>query len=410
MTKLIQTLFVCAAGAYAQPARLTLQELEEMALRGNPSLPQAAAGVRSAEALRRQAGLYPNPVVGYTGEDINRGAVFNYGEHGIFVEQRFVTGGKLGIARRVAEQGIAQSEAERGAQRQRVVNAVRSLYYQALGEQRLLQVRKELAAIASRAVQTTRELQNVGQADRPDTLAIEVEAQRLELGLVTARNAWERTWRQLAAVTGNPELKPAELAGNIEDLPKLTFEDALARLLTESPELRIAETVTARSTLAVDQARRAVVPDVVVRAGAHYNKERLEVNNRAVGWQGSAEVGVELPIFNRNQGNVAAARAEAERARFAVERTRLDLRSRLAAAFREYQDAVAAAERYRTTMIPKAQEAYELYQRSFRQMAAAYPQVLIAQRNLFQIQEDYSQTLIGAWQRAVEIQGLLLHE
>ena len=41
-------------------------------------------------------------------------------------------------------------------------------------------------------------------------------------------------------------------------------------------------------------------------------------------------------------------------------------------------------------------------------MAAAYPQVLIAQRNLFQLQEDYVTALVAAWQRAVEIQGLLL--
>jgi cobalt-zinc-cadmium efflux system outer membrane protein len=43
-------------------------------------------------------------------------------------------------------------------------------------------------------------------------------------------------------------------------------------------------------------------------------------------------------------------------------------------------------------------------------MAAAYPQVIIAQRNLFQLQEDYISTLVSAWQRAVEIQGLLLTE
>jgi cobalt-zinc-cadmium efflux system outer membrane protein len=387
---------------------ITLAELENMALRAHPSIEQANAGVRSAQALRRQAGFYPNPTVGYSGEDINRGSVFNYGEHGVFVEQRIVTGGKLGIARKIAEQNIAQSEAERGAQRQRILNTVRSLYYQALGEQRLLQVRTELAAIARRTVQTTRELQNIGQADRPDLLAVDIEAQRLELGLVTGKNALDRTWRQLAAATGNPALQPTTLEGNIEELPKIAFDDALAKLLAESPELKIAETATARSTIGVDQARRAVVPDLVARVGAHYNRERLEVNNRQVGWQASAEIGVELPIFNRNQGNIAAARADAERARFAVERTRLNLRSRLAAAFREYQDAVAAAERYRAEMIPKAQEAYELYQRNFRQMATAYPNVLMTQRNLFQLQEDYAQTLVTAWQRAVEIQGLLL--
>ena len=391
-------------------APMRLEDLEQMALRRSPALQQAGASVRGAQALRQQAGRYPNPIIGYTGEDINRGSVFNYGEHGVFVEQRFVTGGKLGIARRLAEQNITQSEAERTAQRQRVLNIVRALYYQALGEQRLIQVRTQLAGIARRAVQTTSELANVGQADRPDLLAVDIEAQRLELGLVTARNAWERTWRQLAAATGNPELRPVPLEGSIEDLPKLTFDEALQTLLSESPELRIAEVATKRSELTVSQARAAVIPDLFVRSGIHYNRERLELNNRQVGWQVSAEVGMQIPIFNRNQGNISAARAEAERAGYAVERARLNLRSRLAAAFREYQDGVAAAERYRGQMLPKAQEAYDLYLRSFRQMAAAYPQVIIAQRNLFQLQEDYVSTLVSAWQRAVEIQGLLLTE
>ena len=41
-------------------------------------------------------------------------------------------------------------------------------------------------------------------------------------------------------------------------------------------------------------------------------------------------------------------------------------------------------------------------------MSAAYPQVLIAQRNWFQLQEDYVAVLVRAWQSAVEIQGLLV--
>ena len=91
-----------------------------------------------------------------------------------------------------------------------------------------------------------------------------------------------------------------------------------------------------------------------------------------------------------------------------MERTRLALRTRLAALYREYSDAKVAADRYRTAMIPRARQSYELYLSNFRQMAAAYPQALIAQRNLFQLQEDYVAALNVAWQRAVEMQGLLL--
>ena len=398
------------APATAAGPRLRLEDLEQMALRRNPSLAQANLAIRTAEALRRQAGLYPNPIVGYSADEVNRGTIFNYGEHGVFAEQRIVTAGKRGLQRRLAEQDITLAKAEAEAERYRVLNTLRSLFYQALGEQRLLNVRTQLAALARRAVQTTSELANVGQADRPDYFAVQIEAQRLELGLVQARNALHRTWRQLAAVTGNTQLQPTLLDGDLEALPKLDFEAELARIYEQSPQLRAVQVGTTRTELLIQQARAAVVPDVVARAGLHYNRERLELGNRPVGWQGSAEIGVQIPLFNRNQGNIAAARIEAERATLAVERERLELRSRLASAYREYQDSLAAIDRYRTEMIPSAQKAYGMYLNSFRQMAAAYPQVVISQRNLFQLQEDYVTTLVTAWQRVIEIQSLLLTE
>ena len=119
-------------------------------------------------------------------------------------------------------------------------------------------------------------------------------------------------------------------------------------------------------------------------------------------------MGFEIPFFNRNQGNVAAARANLDRAERDVQRVRLSLRMRMARVYKEYQDASITADRYRTQMIPRAQQAYDLYLNNFRQMAAAYPQVLIAQRNLFQLQQDYIDALVNAWRNAVEIEGLLL--
>jgi cobalt-zinc-cadmium efflux system outer membrane protein len=61
-------------------------------------------------------------------------------------------------------------------------------------------------------------------------------------------------------------------------------------------------------------------------------------------------------------------------------------------------------------MIPRAQQSYDLYLKSFQAMAASYPQVLIAQRNLFQLQEEYITTLVAAWQRSIEINGMLLSD
>ena len=119
---------------------------------------------------------------------------------------------------------------------------------------------------------------------------------------------------------------------------------------------------------------------------------------------------MQIPIFNRNQGAIAAAGAEAERARLQGSREKLALARRFAGVYKEYKDAVDAAARYRDSMIPAAREAYEMYVGNFANMAAPYPQVLTTQRNLFQLQEEYVTALMTAWRSAVEIEGLLVME
>ena len=127
-----------------------------------------------------------------------------YGEFGGAFQQRIVTGGKLRLSKQVAEKEQQVAETAASAQSQRILNAVRQLYYQALGDQFRLQVRTRLAELAAEASRITDELANVGQADQPDQLAATVEAERIELELVDARNRQERTWRQLGTLVNDP--------------------------------------------------------------------------------------------------------------------------------------------------------------------------------------------------------------
>ncbi len=47
---------------------MTIAQLEEMATRCNPTLVQAAARVQAARGQYIQVGLYPNPVIGISGQ------------------------------------------------------------------------------------------------------------------------------------------------------------------------------------------------------------------------------------------------------------------------------------------------------------------------------------------------------
>jgi cobalt-zinc-cadmium efflux system outer membrane protein len=397
----------------AQPAPiapLLLEDLERLALEHNPTIGQARADIAAAVGLAKQAGLYPNPVVSAVGEEISRGPIMRGGELGGGVQQRIVTAGKLGLNRKVAEHERAITEEAAKAQQQRVLNAVRTLYYQALSDQYRIRVRTNLSRLAAEAVRISKELENVGQADQPDLLAADVEAERIQLELIDAANRQDRTWQQLAAVINDPTLRPMPLMGDLENVPRLDAEQALANIIAESPELRAATIDVSRAETALVRAKKEPIPDVLLSGGLRYNRELLSNVglNRPVGIEGFFDVGVQIPIFNRNQGNIEAARARVDKARLEVERTKLSLRSRLAEVYREYITALTRADRYRHEVLPKAQKAYELYLNNFRQMAGAYPQALIAQRNLFQLEDAYVDSLKSIWQRSIEIRGLLL--
>src|ERR1700693_1201509 len=198
--------------------RITLEELQQMALQNNPTFAQSGANIQAAEAREKQSGLYPNPTVGYQGEEI-RGGSFRGGEQGFFVQQDIVLGGKLGLNRKIFDQELKQAQTEGEEQKLRVVTNVRISYIQALAAQQTLELRQNLSKLADDAVETSHQLANIGQADAPDVLESAVEAQQAQLAVTMAGQNQQRVWTALGAVVGNPRLPLMKLDGKLEDTP-----------------------------------------------------------------------------------------------------------------------------------------------------------------------------------------------
>jgi cobalt-zinc-cadmium efflux system outer membrane protein len=394
-----------------QAPPLTLERLETIALANNPTLRQASAEIEASRGRARQAGAFPNPVAGYTGEEISPGPVIRGGEHGFFVAQEIPLGGKLGRSREVFEQEALEAEALVELQRRRILTTVRVLFYQTLVAERRVAVNERLAQLAAEAVTVTAQLVNVGAADRPDALESEVEALRASLDLESARNRRFASWRQLAVAVGDPTLEPQLLAPNLETaIPELERAVALRDLMERSPELLAARARVERSRAAVSRAKRQTFPDLFLRGGLAYNRELLEVSGTSpapVGWEAALEAGISIPLFDRNQGGVAAGVAEQSRAELEVRRIELALESRFSEVFGRYLTALRSSETYQTEILPRAEEAHRLYLARYREMAASYPQVLIAQRSLFQLSGEYLEALDAAWRAALAVQGLL---
>ncbi|GAC1616970.1 MAG: TolC family protein [Candidatus Acidiferrum sp.] len=392
----------------SEPKTITLEELQQMALQHNPTFAQSAANIQAAEGRKKQSGLYPNPTIGYQGEQI-RGGSFHGGEQGFFVQQDIVLGGKLGLNRRIFDQELKQAEAEADEQKLRVVTNVRMSYIQALAAQQTLELRQNLGKLAEDAVETSHQLANVGQADAPDVLEAEVEAQQAQLAVLMAEQNQQRVWKALGAIVGNPRIPVMQLEGKLEDASPVNTDELVEKIVTESPAVRIAELGVKRTEAALARAKRETIPDLQLRGGIQQNGELLSgPGGKHVGLQGFADVGVRIPVFNHNQGTIAAAQAEEERAKREVDRVKLVLRERAASVVQNYTFSQTAVDRYKNQMIPRAQKTYDLYTKKYQEMAAAYPQVLIAQRTLMQLQVSYITALENFATSSLSLQSYLL--
>lgn len=394
----------------SQRLPMRLKDFEDLAMANNPTLRQANDLVRRSAAQARQAGLYPNPTVGYEGSEI-RGGSFAGGEEGVFVQQTIVLGGKLGLRRRVFEQQQQEDEAGTIEQRFRLLGDLDQRFYSALAAQEIVKLRQQLLKITLDAVETAHQLANAGQADAPDVLQAEVEADQAKVDYVAAQMNYIQLFNTLAATAGKPELPVAPLAGELDPWPAINPQQTIETIVRDSPSVKRAQEAVTRAEAQLRSARREVIPDLQLRAGIQQDNEPLNetaIPLNPVGVVGFASVGVNIPIFNRNQGNVAAAGSELDRAREEVTRVQLSLRRAAEPLLQTYLAEEVQANQYKSAMIPKAMRAYQMYLSDYGQMAASYPQVIISQRTWFQMQVSYVETLEHLWRAAIALRNFTL--
>ena len=386
---------------------MALAEFETLADANNPTLKQANALVRRSQEQARQAGLYPNPSVGYQGEEI-RGGSFGGGEQGGFVQQTIVLGGKLELRRNIYAEQKRSDQIGVQEQTYRVHGDIQQAFYDALTAQVTVKLRQRLLGIALDAVETVHQLANVGQADAPDILQTEVETEQAKVDYVTAQRQYLQAFRILATYVGKGDLPVCPLQGELETMPDLNAEQMADSIVADSPTVKRTQQDAAVAQARLKSAKRDAVPDLQLRAGEDYSFEQLENSHKAVGPQSFATAGINIPLWNRNQGNVEAAKAELERANQDVLREQLSLRQQAAPLAQSYEAAKFEAERYKTQLIPRAARAYDLYLKKYQNMAQAYPQVLVSQRTLFQLQISYVMALHDVWRSAIALKNFTL--
>lgn len=382
------------------PQALSLVDFESVALASNPAVSEAIARVQSARGQFVQVGLLPNPTFGYLGSEIGNDG--RGGQQGLYAGQEIVTSGKLRLARAVALREVQVAERVLAQAQLRVQTDVRMNFYEVLVAQRRVELTQGLATIGGQGVTATQSLLERKEVSQTELLQAKIEADSAAILVENAETARLGAWQRLTIVSGQPAMPLRRLAGDPTKLPPLiTQEQAMGRIMGESPELAAAYARVERARWAIGRARALAVPNVDLLGSVQFDNATQDTI-------AGAQIGMPIPVFNRNQGGIQQARAELVAAQQAAVRTELDLRNRLATTYQRYAMASQQVRRYSQSIVPNVKEALDNTTQGYRAGEFNFLQQLNAQRTYFQTNLAYLESLEQFWDSNRELEGLLL--
>ncbi len=370
--------------AAAKPT-ISVAELQMLAEQHNPTLKQLRSKIGAAKGDWVQAGLGRNPTVGYSGSEI--GDAGTAGKQGVVVEQEIVTGGKRKLDRKAASWEVDASRKRWEFQCLAIRNDVRARAYETLAARKIVDIEEKLEEIARKSVIVAETLDKAGEVSKIDLLQIRAKANETSVALQTAKNEELLAWKRVATMIGQPDWERQSIDDSLENVqPGVDKETAWYQLKECSPQLAVAKSEVQRLRAMLSRQYAGKTPDVTVSGGLVYDFAEKQT-------LGSVGIGIPLPLFDCNQGNIQKASAELAAAHRELERQTLVLYEQFAEVYTTIESRREQVDKYRTMILPDVREALELSLKGYEQREYDYMDVLNAQRLYLEAETQYVKAL-----------------
>ena len=331
---------------------LTLSDLQKIAFTNSPVLRQAASDIEASRGAAVQAGLYPNPTVGYqaTGAGPSGGPTY-----GVLLGQTIKTGGKQRLAQAAALMDLQNAELAYRRAETDLMAAVRTGFYTTLVAQESIRADRGLVELTDEVYRIMVDQLKGGIVATYEPFQLAVFSQQARALLVQARNSRQLAWKQLASTLGVPAMPPTAVSGNIHRAaPRLDFEKGLAHVLTQHTDVLTTASAIEKARYNLRLAQVTPYPDINVQAGLQTDATFPGPSRLLT----SVQVTVPVPLFDRNQGAIRQAQAALVRASEEPHRVRADLSARFSEAYRRYDENRVLLEMYRKGILPKQVQAF----------------------------------------------------
>jgi len=390
------------ASAAAAPA-LTLDAALDRALARSPRLSALAEEIGAREFAALQTGLPANPELSIEMENFAGSGEFSGtdgAETTLRLSQLLELGGKRGRRQEVGRLELELARREYDLARGEVLAETRERFLAVLVAQRRLALAEEQAGLAQRMAQAVTERIAAGKTAAIEQVRFRPLSAEARLRRDNARLELHAARIALAAAWGSDRVDFATAVDRLEEFPPLPHWPEIAARIEVSPELALRRDELRRADrlLALERADR--VPDLTVSLGA---RSIEETGDHAL----VAGLSLPLPLFDRNQGGVGAARARLAKAREEERATQSRLHVELAEAWHRVQAARSEVEMLRGEILPAAEEGYAAVAYGYQVGKFGLLEALDAERTLFETKSRYVDALTACHQAVSELERLL---
>ncbi len=385
-------------GGYNQSviaAGITLPQAIDSAVQGNKDLQAVRYNVEQARARLLQAGLPPNPRLDISGG--NDRLFNNQGEYtaGIGISQPFPVAGRIAHQKDVARVDVALALAEIRQAELKLAGDVAFRFYSLLALKRQIEARERLIDVDQKLVLVTRNRFKVAEVSELDVNTAQLELQRLaqERALLLSQRTTQLA--QLNQLLGRSATQPIELDDTLptsDPLPSLA--DLQRQALSLRPDLRFAllNADRAQANQALAHAQRW--EDWTVGVGLAQSRQVVD----GAPPQGSTRVlgvslSIPLPLWNRNQGNIAEAEANGTQAYARIEALKLSIGNEVASAYAEVEHLQQVLSVYQSNSLAVSARNVLLVQQGYDQGLVPISEVVLVQRQQGELNIAYLNAL-----------------
>lgn len=381
---------------------LSVERLVESAGSRRADLLAARQRLVIAQGRLLQAGLRPNPV--FTTEYGSPRFLGGESEYDFSagLSQSIELGGKRGKRRAVAELEVQQVRAEISAIERQIAVEIRRDYTKAIAAARQLDVVERLLAADAELVRITEARLNEGDVAPLDLNLVRVESGRLRIQRIEARNELETALLRIRTLIGADVTEPLRLAPQSDRPPRLDLglSELTDKALNERADLQAARLGERIGTARINLARAQAAPDVT--PSVRFSRSKAFTDLPASAGGGTANnldseltfgVSIGLPVFNRNQGGIAAASGEQVQAVRTREFLEATIRRDVAVAYSQYRAAAEKLVLYTTQIMPRAEANLQTVRAAYNAGEFSVFEVVNEQRRLNENVTNYNRAL-----------------